>query len=108
MKALVMRPRDDGTLDVWLIGRGGNYLHSLHHLDSDAHRALLLRANETRFPLYFLINGPHIVAVADLSAEQYEALARHGRYPQHSHPWCGCASFGRKPLAKRPGESEDK
>jgi len=81
------RRRDDDTLDVWLIGRGGNYLHRpRQHPDAEAHRALLLRGAETKFPLYLLLHGPSIVAVADLSAEQHQALVAMGANTNNLKP----------------------
>jgi hypothetical protein len=82
-----VRLREDDTLDLWLIGRNGHYLHRpRQHPDDEAHRALLLRGAETKFPLYLLMHGPSIVAVADLSAEQHQALVALGAITNNLKP----------------------
>jgi len=81
-----VRLRED-TLDVWLIGRNGHFLHyPRQHPDAEAHRGLLLRGAETKFPLYLLMHGPSIVAVADLSAEQHQALVALGANTNNLKP----------------------
>jgi len=66
------------TANVWLSGRPGPYTFSLNGPEADSRYRLLLRSQETKCKLFFLLRGSHIESVTDLSPEQLKSLTNLG------------------------------